>query len=159
MGPLLSLFLGVLGGLVIAVVGSVVSYQLGAKAEKRRMKDGEVYRRLDAIHEAITHMSRIRASITGGQAEQVAGVPSGERRETAQQIGDLHAEGAGVIQDGHVAAEALEASDLAKAIAEALVLLGIAATTPRSDELVLKLGAKLTEIRHLYEALRKKLLG
>ena len=148
----------IVGGALVALVSLYGGYLLRGLAERRSGKRALVHERLDAIHDGITHSSRIRASITGGQAEAAGGVPESQRRETAKQIGDLYAEGAGVVQDGIFAAEALEAWDLAVAMGEALGLLGTAATSPRSDQLSGELGAKLGQIRKLYEALRDKKL-
>ena len=147
----------ILGGVLVALVSLYGGYLLRGLAERRSGKRALVRERLEAIQDGITHISRIRASITGGQAEAAGGVPEGQRRETAKQIGDLHAEGAGVIQDGISAAEALKAWDLAAAMGEALGLLGTAATSPRSDQLSRELGDKLGQIRKLYEALLDQL--
>ena len=146
-------------GLTTTVIGLVGGYWLGGRAERRRMKDGEVYRRLGVVQDAIDHMARLHSHLGTVKEEDAAGLPDDERSVTLASMSVMLADGAGRVQNGIFAAEELEGGEaLAQAFAAAIRFIHEGARTGGPD-IVRKLGGQLNNTRQAYEAPRKQLLG
>ena len=133
-------------GLVAAVVVAGVGYWFGGRAERQRRKDSLKDDRLHDVRKAVDLLARLRAHA----------VTVRDRVGTVA----LYAEHAGDIQAGIEAADALGEPGLSAGIGEALGVLNslINDDDNEGDQLNHELRARLTAVRHEYEALRDKLV-
>ena len=133
-------------GLVAAVAVAAAGYWFGGRAERQRQKDSLKDDRLHDVRKAVDLMARLRAhAVTVG--DRVGAVA-------------LYAEHAGDMQAGIEAADALGEPGLATRIDEALEVLNSLMREGDDEGLELnhELRARLTAVRHEYEALRTKLV-